>query len=134
MRRSRGGHTLRASTAATTDRVNLRTTPRWVLPTPQRVGMPSGTAWRVGTKRGRKSLLDPRGLPSLRVVKVPVLLGFTLAAFKLERIRSCRAKHGLGRTVSHAGTALVPLERSVVVGSGRRLLMRDHSPVSTAPE
>ena len=33
-------------------------------------------------------------------VKVSVLLGFTLAAFNLDRIRSFRAKHALGVDVS----------------------------------
>ena len=39
---------------------------------------------------------DPGVLPSLRPVKMSVPLGLTLAASNLERIRSFRAKHGLG--------------------------------------
>jgi hypothetical protein len=67
----------------------------------------STTAWRISMGRRqvvesvnaavRGVFTDPgRGfLRVLGVTKMTVLLGFTLAAFNLDRIRSLRAKHAL---------------------------------------
>ena len=111
------------------------------LPLAQRI--PYGTtAWRISM--GRRQVVESvnaalkgsfvdltRGF--FRVfgrVKITVLLGFTLAAFNLERIRSFRSKHRFAeedRSVTPGPSNRSP-EGSVVVGPGRRSSKKDHRP------
>ena len=63
-----------------------------------RVSRPRGRSWNRRTPPSRGAFADlSRGFfRVMGLVKTTVLLGFTLAAYNLDRVRSFKAKHGLG--------------------------------------
>jgi len=58
---------------------------------PRQVVESANSALKGGVRRSEPGFFRVMGL-----VKTTVLLGFTLAAYNLDRVRSFKAKHGLG--------------------------------------